>query len=363
LQSAERALFIASTYGEGDPPDNASVFASRVMSGPALLPQLHFAVLALGDREYANYCGFGRALDEWLQAHGAMRLFARVEANNSDPQALEQWRHHLSHLAGTDDLPDWEAPAFEPWRLTARAQRNAGSAGAPVFHLELQPADGRTLPAWQSGDLAQILAPADADRARDYSIASIPADGSLHILVREERHPDGTLGVCSGWLTTQLQIGATLSVRVRAHENFRLGANATRPLLLIGNGTGIAGLRSHLKTRSAANAGQQWLVFGERNAAFDGLYREELDNWQRSGVLGRVDLVYSRDQAQRRYVQHLLLECADEVRAWIARDAAIYVCGSLEGMAGGVEAALRDILGAAAVEQLSAQGRYRRDVY
>jgi len=363
LLSSERALFIASTYGEGDPPDNATVFTRRVMAQPAVLPQLHFAVMALGDREYANFCGFGRALDEWLQAHGAAPLFARVEANNSDPHALELWRHHLSHLAGTDDLPDWDAPAFESWRLTARSQLNIGSEGAPVFHLELEPTEGRSLPAWQSGDLAQVIAPVEVERVREYTIASIPADGNLQLLVRQERRLDGTLGVCSGWLTVQLQVGAKLSLRVRAHENFRLGNNAARPLLLIGNGTGIAGLRAHLKSRAAVESRHQWLVFGERNAACDGLYREELESWRCSGVLDRLDLVYSRDQAQRRYVQHLLCDSAAEVRAWIARDAAIYVCGSLEGMAAGVEAALREILGDTAVERLSAQGRYRRDVY
>ncbi len=77
----------------------------------------------------------------------------------------------------------------------------------------------------------------------------------------------------------------------------------------------------------------------------------------------RADIVFSRDQTERIYVQDKVHEQAEQIRTWIAADAAIYVCGSLEGMAGGVEAALTDILGQETVEQLIAQGRYRRDVY
>ena len=81
------------------------------------------------------------------------------------------------------------------------------------------------------------------------------------------------------------------------------------------------------------------------------------------GVLERADIVFSRDQIERVYVQDKLREQAEQVRAWITADAAVYVCGSLDGMAGGVEDALTDILGKETVEQLIARGRYRRDVY
>jgi sulfite reductase (NADPH) flavoprotein alpha-component len=85
--------------------------------------------------------------------------------------------------------------------------------------------------------------------------------------------------------------------------------------------------------------------------------------WQAAGALARVDLVYSRDQAQRLYVQDRLREAADELRRWVADGAVIYVCGSLEGMAPGVDAALQEVLGTAAFDDLIAEGRYRRDVY
>ena len=161
----------------------------------------------------------------------------------------------------------------------------------------------------------------------------------------------------------ELALGGTAALRLRAHRNFRLEDNAARPLILIGNGTGIAGLRSHLRARVAAGAGPHWLLFGERNAAHDFLYQDEIEAWQTSGLLQRLDLAFSRDQAERIYVQHRLTEAAGTLLEWVERGAAIYVCGSLQGMAQGVDDALAAALGREQVAQLLRSGRYRRDVY
>jgi len=359
LASAGHALFVASTYGEGDAPDGASVFAERVMSLPSALSSLRYAVLALGDRQYKNFCGFGRALDAWLHAAGARRDFERIEVDNSDPAALAAWQHRWGDAAAGNDDP---AGAFTPWRLASRELLNAGSAGAPVFHLGLAPPGG-TMPQWASGDLVQIAVASDPTRPRDYSIASLHTDGELQLLVRQEQHPDGSLGTASGLLTSTLTVGDTVALRLRPHRAFRLDGNEARPLILIGNGTGLAGLRAHLRARAAAGRHDNWLVFGERQAAHDYLYREEIEAWQASGVLQRLDMVFSRDQPERFYVQHRLLQSADTLRAWLDKGAAIYVCGSLQGMASGVDAALRQIAGNALWSDLSATGRYRRDVY
>jgi sulfite reductase (NADPH) flavoprotein alpha-component len=155
---------------------------------------------------------------------------------------------------------------------------------------------------------------------------------------------------------------------LRSHSNFHEGDNAGRDLILIGNGTGLAGLRSHLKQRAnrrAATAAVQrhWLIYGERNASRDQYYRAELEAWQQDGLLTFLDYVYSRDGGQRRYVQDLLRAEAVRVRHWVERGAAFYVCGSLEGMAAGVDATLHEILGRTTVADLSRAGRYRRDVY
>jgi sulfite reductase (NADPH) flavoprotein alpha-component len=362
LQRAERALFIVSTYGEGDAPDNAALFVGRLMQQAQALGHLHYGLLALGDRQYANFCGFGRALDGWLQHSAAQRLFDPVEVDNAAPPALQAWQQALVRVASVGDLPDWEAPAYEGWTLAARRLLNPGSLGQPVYWLELAPPAGST-PQWESGDLVQLACPADPDHPREYSIASLPGDGHIALLVRLQLRSDGSPGWASHWLCHSLQPGDTAPLRLRAHSAFRLGANAARPLILIGNGTGLAGLRGHIRAREATGAGPNWLVFGERQAAHDVLLGEDIRRWQDAGVLTRTDLAFSRDQTERLYVQDRLREVGDSVLDWLSAGAAIYVCGSLEGMAGGVDAALRQIAGDPAIDRLAQQGRYRRDVY
>ncbi|SDE33914.1 sulfite reductase (NADPH) flavoprotein alpha-component [Massilia sp. PDC64] len=362
LAGATRVLFVASTYGEGDAPDTAAQFAGRLMAAGLDLSHLHYAVLALGDRNYANFCGFGRALDAWLAQQGATRLFDRIDVDRGDATALAAWQHHVGRLAGTMDAPDWDAPAYGDWRIVARTLENPGSAGAPLYRIALAPASG-ALPDWEAGDLAQVSPPSDPEHPREYSIASLPIEGRLELLVRLQRREDGSPGAASGWLCGQAAGGDIVRLRLRAHERFRLGANAQRPLIAIGNGSGLAGLRGLLKARIAKGQIDNWLLFGERNQIHDFLLRDELQAWRDDGQLAHLDLAFSRDQAERRYVQDVLRDRADRLRAWVERGAAIYVCGSLQGMAGGVHEALQAILGSAQLDALAQEGRYRRDVY
>jgi sulfite reductase (NADPH) flavoprotein alpha-component len=367
LQSFEEVLLIASTYGEGDPPDAAADFIGAAMRAAVDLSGTSYGLLALGDRTYRNFCGFGRRLDEWLQSRGARALFERIDVDNGEPEALHAWWRELSHIAATSDLPEWQDVPYEQWVLQGRRHLNPGSAGGPVYHLELVRPDV-AIGGWQSGDLLQIEIPADPGRPRDYSIASIPADGAVHLLVRLEQRADGTTGLASGWLTQEAALGSTVRARLRAHSQFRLDENASRDLILIGNGTGIAGLRAHLKQReqeqaSGVAARRHWLIFGERQAAHDALYAEDLADWQASGLLTALDLVYSRDGHTERYVQERLQSRAEQLRAWVEAGAAIYVCGSLEGMAEGVANVLRAELGEEQLARMQHEGRYRRDVY
>lgn len=362
LADATRVLFIASTYGEGDAPDTAARFAGQTMGTTPDLRHLHYAVLALGDSTYTQYCGFGRALDGWLAAHGATPLFERIDVDRGNAGALAEWQHHVGRLAGTSDAPDWEAPGYGDWRIRERTLLNPGSAGAPLYRLVLAPLAG-ALPAWEAGDLAQVSAPLDPDHPREYSIASAPGEGHLALLVRLQRRDDGSLGAASGWLCETATMEDVIQLRLRAHQRFRLNGNAARPLIAIGNGSGLAGLRALIKSRIDAGHGDNWLLFGERNAAHDYLCREELQGWLAARNLARLDLAFSRDQATARYVQHLVREHADALRAWVEKGAAIYVCGSLQGMAGGVHEALIEVLGQQQVETLTLEGRYRRDVY
>ena len=418
LADGRRVLFVVSSFGDGEAPDAARAFVRKMRGGTPSLSGLRYGVLALGDLEYGDsYCGFGRALDQWLHHAGASRLFDRIEVDGDDAGALRHWQHHIGQLGGRSDLPDWSAPRYGQWRLVERTLLNPGSPGGPAFHLALVPEAIADMD-WEAGDIAEIgprhaqetvaawLAAAglngDAQVQRDdqtdtlaaiaarsqlpdatevrgqlpqqvaemlkplphreYSIASLPDDGGLQLLVRQMRTPDGRLGSGSGWLTGHAAIGDPVDLRIRSNPSFHPPAD-DRPVLLVGNGTGLAGLRAVLKTRLTAGQNRNWLVFGERSAAHDGFHGDELERWQLEGGLQRLDRVFSRDQAERRYVQHLLAECSEDVRQWVGENGAIYVCGSLEGMAPAVDAVLAEILGEEALEAMAADGRYRRDVY
>ncbi|WAT14054.1 sulfite reductase subunit alpha [Xanthomonas fragariae] len=431
LTRVPRLLCIVSTTGEGDAPDHVQAvehdWRARDMQD---LAAVQYAVLALGDHRYDQFCAFGRRIDGRLQACGATRLFERIEVDNADPRALRQWQRQLTELVpALATQPDWNLPTYATWQLRERVHLNPGSAGAPIYRLRLTPCDGQ-LPYWTAGDIAEIAplhapdvveawlqrhhadgaqridgrtlrewlsgarlpagvaaspgagaevpadagtpSPLDADALvrslatlphRDYSLASIPDEGHAELLVREHRHTDGSLGLGSGWLCVHAPVGAPIALRIRSNPGFHPPA-PDQQMLLIGNGTGIAGLRAHLRARIAVGAHRNWLLFGERNAAHDALYADELQQWHQNGWLERLDLAYSRDQNQSvRYVQHTLAAAADTLRLWIDQGACLYVCGSLRGMAPEVDHTLDSILGADVRQLLRRTGRYRRDVY
>ncbi|OGB26733.1 MAG: hypothetical protein A3I66_13405 [Burkholderiales bacterium RIFCSPLOWO2_02_FULL_57_36] len=410
------ALFVVSSFGEGEAPDHARPFA-KLMTRPLSLTGLRFGLLSLGDRQYDTFCGFGRSLDNWLRRQGAQALFERIEVDDGDSDALKHWQSRLGMLTDVSGTPAWVEAPYARWRLSERRLLNPGSRGSPAFHLELEALD-TAQPNWKSGDLvdikprqshaavasalahlnmdgrslvqidgrlhalaevmAQSMLPEPANvsatrsaqeiadslhalPSRQYSIGSIAQDGRIGLLVRQIRHGNG-FGLSSSWLTMHAPVGSEIEMRIRSNTRFHLPMGE-RPLILIGNGTGLAGLRSHLKARIQAGQTRNWLIFGERNAAHDFYYRDEIEHWQMQGALEQVDMVFSRDQAERVYVQDRVRTAADAIRAWLADGAAILVCGSLDGMAPGVESALIAMIGADEVERLIAEGRYRRDVY
>ncbi|MDP9898883.1 sulfite reductase flavoprotein subunit alpha [Variovorax ginsengisoli] len=362
LHHYRRALLVASTFGEGEPPDTARPFARRLASQPgAALQHLRYGILALGDRHYTAFCGFGHLLEHGLQTLGAQPLFPTVEMDNGDPAALQRWSAAVAEALAVDTLGALQtepATVADDWTLTRRTLLNPGSQGAPLYELAFSPP--RAGMTWAPGAIAELrLAPPLAPRK--YSVASTPADGTLQLLVRQARHDNG-LGVASGLLTQSAALGNVLSFRLLDNPGFA-AADDGLPCVFIGNGSGFAGLRGHLRERVRRGHARNWLLFGEREAAHDAFCADEVAQWQAAGALARVDLVYSRASSGRVYVQDRLREAADELRQWIAEGAIVYVCGSLVGMAGGVDAALRDILGSDAVDELLVLGRYRRDVY
>lgn len=418
LNRFTRTLFVVSTTGEGDAPDNAGDFLQHVMRADARLEHLSYGILALGDTSYTHFCGFGHRLDAWLQHAHATPLFDMVEVDRSDEGALRHWQYQLSVLAKDTEMADWKTPEYQDWQLTARTLLNPGSAGAPVYHLRLTTQQQRMR--WQAGDIVEIgphnahaainhfLKQLDLDGAvgvndgsttlavalqnkllphegtdveglrglsaqqvvstlntlphREYSIASIPQDGGLELVVRQTHYADGRLGIGSGWLTEYATLHQAIAVRIRENAAFH-PPSSDIPLILIGNGTGIAGLRAHLKMRASLGQQRNWLIFGERNAAHDFYFKDTLENWRQQGVLTKLDTAFSRDQAERIYVQDVLNTVASDIALWVKEGAAIYVCGSASGMAPAVHQALLTILGEDTLSALSANGRYRRDVY
>jgi len=277
------------------------------------------------------------------------------------PQELARWLSDRLDVRLAHRQVEWSAQ-----EIYVSLPRPGGDAWL-TLHLSLTPPAGQ--PAhWDAGDIA-VIDPHNSTwndapplPHREYSIASLPQDGSLHLLVRRIFDAQGMPGLGSDWLTRRAQPGDTIALRIRVNSNFHAPAE-DRPLILIGNGTGIAGLRALLKARVLAGHLRNWLLFGERHAIRDNFYGEDLQRWRDQGYIDPLDLVFSREPPERRYVQHRLLECATLLRRWVAQGAAIYVCGSQDGMAPGVDAALTRILGAAALADLREGGRYRHDVY
>ena len=213
---------------------------------------------------------------------------------------------------------------------------------------------------------------------RMYSIASSPAavGDEVHLTVTTVRynlHGRSCSGVASGHIADRLEEGDTLPVFVQANPRFRLPADPDARLIMIGAGTGVAPYRAFMQERAARGArGETWLFFGERNFRTDFLYQTEWQGWVHDRTLSRITLAFSRDQAQKIYVQQRLLEHATDLYAWLEDGAHLYICGDASAFAPGVEAALSQIAerhrgsrerAQEYLHALSETGRYHRDVY
>ena len=214
---------------------------------------------------------------------------------------------------------------------------------------------------------------------RLYSIASAQAKvgEAAHLCVGVVRHRHGQaayVGGASGFLGERLAEGEAVRIFIQDNPHFRLPADGNTPILMIGAGVGVAPFRAFMQQREADGArGENWLVFGNTRFTQDFLYHADWLKWRGDGLITRADLAWSRDRAEKVYVQHKLLEAAPDVWAYLQRGAHVYVCGDASRMAKGVEAALREIARqeggmdeeAAEVwlETLREAGHYQRDVY
>jgi len=213
---------------------------------------------------------------------------------------------------------------------------------------------------------------------RLYSIASslkaCPDEVHLTVAVTKyETHGRERFGVASTWLAA-LAEDDTMPVYIDTNKNFKLPDDPNAPIIMIGPGTGIAPFRSFVQEREAIGAGgKNWLFFGDQHFATDFLYQVEWQSWLKDGLLSHMDVAFSRDQEQKVYVQHRILEQAKRFYEWIQNGAAIYVCGDSEHMAPDVHAAILKVLqdqGGLSAEAAEAElktmqkdKRYNRDVY
>jgi sulfite reductase (NADPH) flavoprotein alpha-component len=501
LASEERLLIITSTYGDGEPPDNAKAFWSFLSSPSApKLSQTRFTVCALGDSNYPKFCGFGKDVDLRLEALGASRLHPRVDCDLDFEEPFAKWLNEalaqiksqsagqpqskIEAAAPAAEIPSQDSAKYSrtnpfPAALVANRPLNAPGSGKDTRHFEMD-LDGSGL-SYEAGDVlgviptncpelvedilaalkcsgnemvpgrdgaeaplretllrhyeitkvAQPFLAAMAERSGDealkklaspgangalaeflygremvdlllahpsakfgpkefvallkklqprlYSISSSPKanPGRVHLTVNVVRYDSlarKRKGVCSTFLADRVEHAKLVPVFVHANKNFRPPANGETPMIMVGPGTGIAPFRAFLQERRATGAkGRNWLFYGDQRAATDFMYRDELESMQREGALTRLDTAFSRDQAEKIYVQDRMRENAKELFAWLEDGAHFYVCGDAKRMAKDVDAALHEVVrvgsgctaeqSAEYVSRLKKEKRYQRDVY
>jgi sulfite reductase (NADPH) flavoprotein alpha-component len=498
LASEERLLLITSTFGDGEPPDNAKAFWDFINGAVApKLAQTRFSICAIGDSNYPKFCGFGKDLDLRFEALGAQRVHPRVDCDVDLEEPFSKWLNETLASMGKptpsavpsvnppiDPATASAAPKYSrsnPFfaKLVANRKLNAPGSEKDTRHFEIAldnselsyeagdalgvvpvncpevaddllsvlklsgdesvpGRDGTSVPLREAflrhyeitkiplpllkmmaertsddllkkltapgvnGELSQFLwgreiidvllaHPSVKFRAlefvaalkklqpRLYSISSSPKahPGQVHLTVNVVRFESLTRrrkGVCSTFLADRIEPVAPLPIFIHKNKNFRPPANSEAPMIMVGPGTGIAPFRAFLQERRASGAkGKNWLFFGDQRAATDFLYREELEAMKQEGVLSRLDLAFSRDQAEKFYVQHRMRENANELFSWLEAGAHFYVCGDANRMAKDVDTALREIIQTAGgvtsekaseyVAKLKGEGRYQRDVY
>lgn len=214
---------------------------------------------------------------------------------------------------------------------------------------------------------------------RLYSIASSPKahPDEVHLCVGAVRYSTNGVqhkGVASTFLSDRLLLGDTTGIYFHAANHFRLPTDLTKPIIMVGPGTGIAPFRAFLEEREATKAaGKNWLFFGDQKRTSDFLYHDQIIEMVQKGSLTRLDTAFSRDQEEKIYVQTRMLQAASELWQWLEEGAHFYVCGDAKRMAKDVDEALHSIIqtagnksadeAAAYVSQMKKDKRYARDVY
>ncbi|WP_086981601.1 assimilatory sulfite reductase (NADPH) flavoprotein subunit [Vibrio aphrogenes] len=294
--------------------------------------------------------------DESLSIHSA--LVSKFEITTSNPQLVTQY----AELSGSKKLQKL---------VEDKDKLREYSSNTQVIDVLRE--KKTTLTAEQLTSLFRKLTP------RLYSIASSQAEveDEVHLtvgLVEYQQGEEKRFGGASHYLTHRLEEGDSVKVFIEHNNNFKLPQDDSTPVIMIGPGTGIAPFRSFIQEREARDAeGKNWLFFGDRTFTQDFLYQVEWQKYLKSGILTKMDVAFSRDQAEKVYVQDRILENAAEVWQWLQQGAYIYICGDANRMAKDVHNALIQVvkeqgqLGQEQAEEfindLRKAKRYQRDVY
>lgn len=367
-----------------DRPFTAELLANLPITGRGSDKDIRHLELSLADSglDYEP----GDALGVWIENPPAL-VQAMVEALDLDADAP------VTFGVNTLPLREWLGRKREITRLSRPfIATHAAHAGSDALNRLLAPDQREGLTAlmaqsqvvdlllehpgaWTAEALIEALRPL---QPRLYSIASsrkaVGDEAHLTVAHIEYRHGDALRwGAASHHLASREE-GASLPVYIERNERFRLPADASRDVIMIGPGTGVAPFRGFVQERSVVGAsGRNWLLFGNPHARSDFLYQIEWQDALKRGELHRLDLAFSRDQAHKVYVQDKLREHGGTLFDWLEGGAHLYVCGDATRMAKEVHAALLDAIathGGKSAEDandylntLQSQGRYSRDVY
>jgi sulfite reductase (NADPH) flavoprotein alpha-component len=224
-----------------------------------------------------------------------------------------------------------------------------------------------------------MLGALDRLQPRLYSIASSPQMHPCEVqlvvgAVRYEQQGQPRKGVASTYLADRIVDREPVPVFVQPSHDFNLPEDPSTSIIMVGPGTGIAPFRAFLEARYVNGAtGDNWLFFGEQHASTEFLFEQELKQYQQLGTLTYLTTAFSRDQADRVYVQHRMLDNAAALWQWISQGAYFYVCGDASRMAGDVDRALHQIVAEQGdmteesandyIARMKKDGRYQRDVY
>lgn len=381
--AAEEAAPAASAFNRKN-PYSSTLAVNRRLSGDSSAKEIRHYEFALGDS--GIHYEAGDALNVIPQNDPALVSLILTRLNADADSAVAKQDQPLSELLTRNF--EISTPSRE---LIAAIEQRAGNEDLSRL---LQSGDKEGLDNWLWGkdslDLLQLnpdvsfsadefvslLKPLQ-HRAYSISSSSLANPDHIHLTIASVRYNNGGRergGVCSTYLADRVAEGEHAGIFVSVNKSFRVPADQNAPVIMVGPGTGIAPFRAFLQERQAAGAsGRNWLFFGDQTRSSDFIYEDELTSLMKAGVLGRLDLAFSRDQAEKIYVQTRMRENGKELYAWLQEGGHFYVCGDASRMAKDVDKALHDVIAehggldaeaaTAYVNQLKREKRYLRDVY